>query len=55
MYASVFWNDKTPDNKDHFDFAAAKGILATDTSKGFLLLHSVPGYPQYFNSATLAI
>jgi hypothetical protein len=44
----LVWNDEVPDQKSQSYNAHAKGILHYDPRKkaGFLLIHSVPGWPR---------
>jgi deoxyribonuclease-2 len=44
--AMAFYNDDPPDSGSSSSYAHAKGVLATDATQGFWLVHSMPNWPN---------
>lgn len=45
--ASVMYNDEPPNGPTISTGGHCKGVLATDNTSGFWLVHSVPGFPSF--------
>jgi deoxyribonuclease-2 len=44
-FGYLFWNDNPPVAGSNSYYAHSKGILATDSTQGFWLVHSMPNWP----------